>query len=227
MAAPPPPRRTARLAAVLAVVFGLLVARSYGVFDHVTEPSRLAESIVGMGAWGYTVFIVAFALLQPFGVPGTVFVIAAPLLWPWPVAYGLSMAGSMSASVIGFSFARFLARDWVAPRIPARFRKYEEALARRGFATVFVLRFVFWMPQVLHAFFGVSRVSGWTHFWGSLAGYAVPLLVMSYFGQRVFDLLRTATPTTWLFVGLGAAVAVSAFALGRWHALARQRAERA
>ena len=31
-------------------------------------------------------------MLQPFGLPGTVFVFAAPLIWPWPVAFGLSMA---------------------------------------------------------------------------------------------------------------------------------------
>ena len=53
----------------------------------------------------------------------------------------------------------FVARDWLAPRVPARFRRYDEALARRAFLTVFVLRFVFWMPPFLHVFFGVSRVS--------------------------------------------------------------------
>ena len=39
------------------------------------------------------------------------------LIWPWPVAYALSMTGTMAASVVGFSFARFIARDW-DPRLP-------------------------------------------------------------------------------------------------------------
>jgi hypothetical protein len=39
----------------------------------------------------------------------------------------------MAASIVGFSFARFMARDWVSTGIPARFRKYDEALARRAF----------------------------------------------------------------------------------------------
>jgi uncharacterized membrane protein YdjX (TVP38/TMEM64 family) len=147
-------------------------------------------------------------VLQPFGVPGTVFVVAAPLIWPWPVAFALSMIGTLSASMVGFSFARFVARDWVAQRIPARFRAYDEALAQRAFLTVFTLRFIFWMPPLLHAFFGVSRVRFSTHFWGSAAGYALPLLATSYFGPRVFDMMRAAPPSVW--IGLVAAAAVIA-----------------
>jgi uncharacterized membrane protein YdjX (TVP38/TMEM64 family) len=157
-------------------------------------------------------FIVAYAVLQPFGVPGTVFIVAAPLIWPWPVAFALSMTGTMAASVVGFSFARFVARDWVEGRIPARFRRYDEALARRGFATVFVLRLVFWMPPLLHAFFGVSKVRFWTHFWGSLAGYVLPILLVSLFGQRLFDAMRNAPLGVW--IGLG--VALAAAVLGVW-----------
>ena len=153
-------------------------------------------------------FIGAYTALQPFGVPGTVFVVAAPLIWPWPAAFALSMVGTMGASVVGFSFARFLARDWVSQRIPARFRRYEEALARRGFATVFFLRLVFWMPRLLHSFLGVSRVPFWTHFWGSLLGYVPPLLLVSYFGQRAFDWMRAAPASAWVGIAAGVVVVV-------------------
>jgi uncharacterized membrane protein YdjX (TVP38/TMEM64 family) len=49
------------------------------VFARVAEPSALVHTLVEMGAWGYLAFIVAYTLLQPFGVPGTVFAIAAPI----------------------------------------------------------------------------------------------------------------------------------------------------
>jgi uncharacterized membrane protein YdjX (TVP38/TMEM64 family) len=206
--------RNARIAAVLAVLVLLAVAQRFGVFEQVRDPARLTQSIAASGAWGFVTFVVAYALLQPFGVPGTVFVVAAPLIWPWPIAFALSMVGTMAASVIGFSFARFVARDWVSARIPNRFRKYERALEQRGFLTVFLLRFVFWMPQVLHAFLGVSKVRFGTHFWGSLVGYIVPLLLVSYFGQKVLDAMKNAPPSVW--IGLGAAAA--AIALGVWAA---------
>jgi len=200
--------RVCRVVAVLAVVAGVIVALRSGVLDVFAEPARVAQALVELGPWGYLAFVAAYAAFQPFGIPGTVFVVAAALIWPWPVAFALSMTGTMAASVVGFCFARLVARRWVERRIPARFRRYDEALAARAFATVFFLRLVFWMPPLLHAFFGISRVRFWTHFWGSLAGYVLPLLLISFFGQRLFDALRALPTSTW--VGLGAGTVVVA-----------------
>jgi uncharacterized membrane protein YdjX (TVP38/TMEM64 family) len=161
------------------------------------EPRALARALVEMGAWGYLAFIIAYTVLQPFGVPGTVFVVAAPLIWPWPTAFALSMVGTMAASVVGFSFARFVARDWVAARVPARLRKYDAALEQNAFQTVVLLRLIFWMPQVLHFFLGVSKVGFWTHFWGSLIGYTPPLLLVSYLGAEMFDASGRMRSTAW------------------------------
>jgi uncharacterized membrane protein YdjX (TVP38/TMEM64 family) len=208
--------RTAKIAAVLVVVAALVVAQRLGIFQRFADPAKATETLLALGPWGYLVFVGTYTVLQPFGVPGTVFVLAAPLVWPWPIAFALSMTGTMAASVVGFSFARFVARDWVSSIIPARFRRYDEALARRAFRTVFLLRFIFWMPPLLHAFFGVSRVRFWTHFWGSLAGYVLPLLLMSFFGQKLFDAIRHAPPGAWVGLGVGvAAVAATAWLLQR------------
>ncbi len=201
--------RNAKIAAVAVVVVLLVVAQRFGVFEEFKDPERVRDTLVQLGAWGYLAFIVAYAALQPFGVPGTVFVMAAPLIWPWPVAYALSMVGTMAASVIGFSFSRFVARDWIAAKIPDRFRKYDDALERNALRTVVLLRFIFWMPQLLHAFFGVSKVRFSTHFWGSLIGYAVPLLLVSYFGQKLFDAMKDAPPGVWIGVAAAAVVIVA------------------
>jgi uncharacterized membrane protein YdjX (TVP38/TMEM64 family) len=198
--------RTIRIAAVLAVIAILVIAQRLGVFQQLADPARAAQRLVELGPWGYAAFIASYAVLQPFGVPGTVFIMAAPLIWPWPVAFGLSMAGTMAASVVGFSFARFVARDWISTRIPARFQKYDDALVRRAFTTVFLLRLVFWMPPLLHAFFGVSKVRFSTHFWGSLAGYAIPLFLVSFFGQKLFDMLKEMPAEVWIGIGVGVAV---------------------
>jgi uncharacterized membrane protein YdjX (TVP38/TMEM64 family) len=187
----------AKIAAVLGVVALLVVAQRLGLFAQFADPAQARQTLLGLGSGGYLAFIVAYALLQPFGVPGTVFIMVAPLIWPWPVAFALSMTGTMAASVVGFSFARFVGRDWVSARIPPQFRKYDEALVRRAFSTVVLLRLIFWMPPLLHAFFGVSRVSFATHFWGSIVGYLLPLFLVSFFGQKIFDLVKTMPPAAW------------------------------
>lgn len=209
--------RNLKIGLVLLVAAGLVVAQRFGVFQIFGEPARVKAALVELGPWGYVAFVVAYACLQPFGVPGTVFVWAAPLIWPWPIAFGLSMTGTMAASVVGFSFARFIARDWVARWVPARFRAYDEALAKRGFATVVTLRFIFWMPPMLHIFFGISRVPFWTHFWGSLIGYILPLLATAYFGEKLFDYMKTAPPSTWIAMGAGTIAVVASWLLIRRH----------
>ena len=213
--------RRVKIALVLLVATALAVAWRTGVLRQFADPASVKTTLLALGPWGYVAFVLAYGALQPFGVPGTVFIMAAPLIWPWPVAFGLSMAGTMAASVVGFSFARFIARDWIAPRIPERFRRYDEALGRRAFATVFALRLIFWMPPLLHAFFGVSKVRFATHFWGSLFGYVIPLLAVSYFGQRLFDALKRVSSEGWIAVGVG----VATIALGVW-VFRRMRATR-
>ncbi|MFO0607739.1 MAG: VTT domain-containing protein [Polyangiales bacterium] len=208
--------RKFRVAAVLTVVAVLAGAWRLGILSQLQHPEQARASIAAMGPWAWVAFVLAYTVLQPFGVPGTVFILVAPLLWPWPVAFALSMVGTMAASVVGFSFARFVARDFVAARIPARIKKYDEALEKRAFATVLVLRLIFWMPPWLHFFFGVSRVSFATHFWASLLGYVPSLLATAYFGERFFAWMRTAPPSAWAGVaGLLAAAAGVAWVVAR------------
>jgi len=209
-------RTFAKLGAIAVVVVALVVAYRMGVFATFAEPKVLAASLVAMGAWGYAAFILAYTVLQPFGVPGTIFIVAAPLIWPWQTAFVLSMVGTMAASVVGFSFARFIAKDWVSARIPARLRKYDEALAHNAFQTVVVLRLLLWMPPALHAFFGVSKVSFWTHFWGSVVGYAPTLFVVSYLGSRMFDATGKMQPDAWpILAGMAVASLLIAAFLNR------------
>ncbi len=213
-----------RVIVVVLVAVTLAVAYHFGAFAAVSDPQKLGRTLVAMGASGYVAFVVAYTVLQPFGVPGTVFVVAAPLIWPWPTAFALSIVGTMSASVVGFSFARFMARDWLAARIPARFRKYDDALERHAFRTVFLLRLIFWMPQVLHTFLGVSKVRFWTHFWGSLLGYIPPLFLISFFGSEILDAQGQLAPRAWpVLAGLLAFFVLLMAAVRRYEQTARGR----
>ena len=204
--------RNARIAAVGVVLIVLVFAQQLGILQRFADPARTKQTLLELGALGYLAFVGAYAVLQPFGVPGTVFIFAAPLIWPWPTAFALSMVGTMAASIIGFSFARFVARDWISTKIPQRFRRYDDALAKRAFATVFFLRLVFWMPPLLHAFFGVSQVRFSTHAYASAAGYVLPLLLVSYFGPRLWEVARHAPPAFWI----GVAVVVVTIAAIAW-----------
>jgi uncharacterized membrane protein YdjX (TVP38/TMEM64 family) len=203
-------QRRVALAGALVVAAALLAAWRLGLLHQLSDPAHAAAQVVALGVGGYAAFILAYALANPFGVPGTLFVTVASLIWPWPVAFALSLTGTMAASVIGFGFARLVAREKVHALVPARFHRYDEALPQRGFATVVLLRLLFWMAPLLHAFLGVSRVPFWTHFWGSLVGYVVPLFVLSYFGAHLFEMLRVISLQGWLVIGATAVLIVTA-----------------
>ncbi len=214
-----------KIAAVLVVAAIVITAQQLGVFKQFADPAGMRDALVELGPWGYAAFIGAYAALQPFGFPGTIFIWAAPLIWPWPVAFALNMVGTLAASVVGFVFARFVARDWVSKRIPRRYRKYDDRLARHAFTTVFLLRLVFWMAPPLHAFFGVSKVSFATHFWASLAGYLLPMLLVSLFGERIFERVLAAPRELW--IGLGVAVPIVVLAIWLLRRRSRRRDEEA
>lgn len=122
--------RNPRIALVLSVLALLALAHRLGLLAGFASPSAARHTLLALGPWGYLAFVLAYAALQPFGVPGTVFILVAPMIWPWPVAFALSMTGTMAASVVGFSFARFVGRAWVAERIPARMRASKSASPR-------------------------------------------------------------------------------------------------
>lgn len=187
---------------MLAVLALLLTAHQLGIFHRFADPAGVKQALVELGPWGPIAFVAPYALLQPFGFPAMVFTLSAPLIWPWPLAFAASLTGAMSASLVGFLFARFVARDWVSARLPERFRHHDEALAQRGFVTVFVLRSLFWMSSPLHAGLGVSQVSFAAHFWGSLAAYTPPLLLICLFGEPLFAALRAAPPAVWIAVAI-------------------------
>jgi uncharacterized membrane protein YdjX (TVP38/TMEM64 family) len=196
---------------VLVVAAMLLAARQLGIFQQFADPAGVKQALVQLGVAGYAAFIAVYALLQPFGFPAMVLTFAAPLIWPWPVAFGLSLTGATAASCVGFLFARFIARVWVAARIPARYHRHDDALGRRAFATVLLLRLTFWMSSPLHTFFGVSQVRFMTHLWASLLAYVLPILLISAFGERLVDEALAAPRALW--IGLAVAGAILALAL--------------
>ena len=183
-----------RTVLLVAVASGLLAAWAAGLFDLLGDPELLRSKLLAMGPWGYVVYLIAFAFLQPAGVPGVALIFASTYVWPKPVAYGLSLVGAMLGATLGFYFSRFIGRDWVSARLPERFRKYDERIASRGLSTAFFLRIVFWMNPFVHALFGISRVSFSRYAIGTLLGYVPSLAIAVWASGSVVELLRSQPP---------------------------------
>lgn len=189
------PRRRVLFAVKALLVGGagalVLVAWRRGLFTLLGEPEHLRQVILDSGAWGWLAFLAIWVVLQPLGLPGIGLVIGSSLVWPPATALTLSMIGGILACIVGFSVSRFVARDWVAARIPPNLRRHEAALEARAFRTVLILRVAFTTSPLLHGLFGLSRVPFGTHLVASVIGFVPTFVAVVLLGRRLFDFLRS------------------------------------
>lgn len=146
---------------------------------------RVAELVRDAGVLGAVGYLAAFSLVQPLGMSGHVFVLAAALVWRPFVAFPLALAGSLGAALVSFGFARYVAYDWVQARLPKRVRKYEQWLVDRGLRGVALYRlFTFTMhPAML--MMGTARVPLGRMLAGTALGFAPTVALDIVFGGEL------------------------------------------
>lgn len=156
---------------LLGLVYVLLIVALLGLDLDVAESQAWLRHA---GWWGLAAFVVAFALLQPLGLAAHVFIVTAAIIWPPWVAMLASWSGAVLAGCVAFGFARYVGRQWVQQRLPAKLHGWNERLAERGFRTVLTMRLLLFTFGPMQLMFGVSRV----RFWAFVAGSAIGLLPM-------------------------------------------------
>ena len=70
------------LVGIVALVFAALYG--LGLFDLILEPERVRATVDGLGLWGPVLYVLGFALLEPFFVPGIAFMIPGAMVWGFP-----------------------------------------------------------------------------------------------------------------------------------------------
>lgn len=146
------------------------------------------------GPAGPVVFVVSMWVVQPFGLPGTLWMVPAGVVWPWPVAVALAWIGNMGASTIAFVFARVVGRSWVSPRLPPQLRAFDERrFAKGGTGMVILLRIFTGQLAPADWLLGVSQVRNRTFLVGTGLGI-LPGIVMAVLGGPAFLTWVSALP---------------------------------
>ncbi|MBW3661676.1 MAG: VTT domain-containing protein [Actinobacteria bacterium] len=180
-----------RLVAVAAVVGVALLVFATGL-DDALRGDGFQDFLAS--PWGPAVYVLSMWIVQPVGLPGFVWMVPAGLAWSWPAAVALSWIGNLGASAIAFAWARFVARDWVASRIPPRVRAFDDRLARGGTAQVIALRLVTGQLPPADWLLGVTGVRWQVFFIGTAIGIVPGIVVFVVVGSSLFaslgDLVR-------------------------------------
>ena len=192
---------------LLAVILGILALGYFSGLYQYLAPERLKELATEAGIWGPLLIVVLFSLLEPFFVPGAIFLLVAATLWPFWVALLVNWLGSTGAGMIGFAFARYFGRDWVEGRMPERLRIWDERLSAKGLPAVVLFRLLFFLNPASHWALGLSRVRFSAALFGTAIGFLPAVLIWTYFGAEILNWFAAQS------VGLWAPVAVVIVAL--------------
>jgi len=117
----------------------------------------------------------------------------------------VGVAGLLGAGVL-FHLARFLGRDFVLPRLPARIRRYDTLLRENTFLVILSIRFFPLGHNTLtNLLAGVSTARALPFFAATLAGYLPTTVVFALMGAGLqkASLLQTAAGAGLFLVSVG------------------------
>jgi uncharacterized membrane protein YdjX (TVP38/TMEM64 family) len=163
----------------------LFAAWRLGAFESFGSPDKVHALIDAWGVWAYVLWLATFVVLMPFGIPAFMWVLPAGLLWPFWVAYQLSLLAVAGGSSVGFLFARYIAHDWVSARMPPRIRRIDERFAANGLRSVILFRLVFMLGAPTHWLLGLSRIGYGTFVLGTVLGAMPVVALVAWFGHDV------------------------------------------
>ncbi len=174
----------------------LLVALGLALRAGWLDPSRLQEFILSFGPLAPLVWTLLYLVAVFIPYATTVMTVAAGLAFG--VVHGglLTYGVTLFASLLPFTVARRLGRDWVERRVGGtRVEKYVELINRHAFLVFFYLRLLPTLPyEIQNHVAGVTRIS-YRHFLlASALGNGPILFALVFLGD---GLMSPDSPRFW------------------------------
>lgn len=185
--------KLAALASILITGAGLVWASDLSSF---WEIERLQATVASAGVWAPLLYMGLFALSVVFALPATAITLVGAAIFEPVSAYFIILGGAMLGAAVSFGLGRMLGRDFVKQVLGARqsgalwerLHRWDEALERRGFATMTYLRLGH-LPYFLPSYLGsLTRMSWRDYLLGTLVGSIPNTFVFVFLG----DVLRRA-----------------------------------
>jgi len=167
--------------------------------------------IRGPGMGGDLVFIAIGSLLAACGFPRQVISFTAGYAFGLGLGFMHGLIAAGIGCVLAFLVARYLARDLVAHRLPARFRRIDEFLSANTFSATLAIRFLpLGNNLAVNLAAGLSRAAGPTFVVASVLGYVPQTFVFALLGSglNVDPELRLSVGIALFVVATGLGIAL-------------------
>jgi uncharacterized membrane protein YdjX (TVP38/TMEM64 family) len=120
-------------------------------------------------------------------VPGTLLTgIGAAIFGPYR-GFVYVWIGAMAGASAAFYIGRTLGREFAASLIGTKLQKYDDAIARNGFAAVLYLRLVYFPFTPMNFGMGLTKVGFGDYFFGTGLGIIVGTFIFTFFIGTVAD----------------------------------------
>ncbi len=164
----------------------ICLVRFIPVKDYLSAETQ-GNFLESWGFWAPTVFVFLYALSLCLFVPGSFLPVLGAAIFGAYWGFLYAWLGAMTAAGSSFFIGRTLGRDFVASLMGNRLRKYDEAIRRKGFATVLYLRLIYFPFALLNYGMGLTRIKFRDYFFGTGLGIVAGLFVLTFFGGVLKD----------------------------------------
>ena len=178
-------------------------------FLPVTDWVRTFNAWVGqLGAWGYVIFIAAYALAAVLFFPGSLMTIGAGLAFGLWRGFAVVSAGATLGAAFAFLIARYFVREKVqaAAKNNPKFAAMDAAIGKEGWKMVALLRLSPLLPfNFSNYLYGVTKIRFWPYLAASWAGMLPGTFLYVYVGAAGKEASSGsgAGPWKWVLFGAG------------------------
>ncbi len=160
------------------------------------------------GAWGYVIFIGAYAFAAVVFFPGSLLTISAGLAFGLWRGFAVVSVGSTLGAALAFLAARYFLRGKVhaAAKDNPKFAAMDEAIAQGGWKMVALLRLSPLLPFNLSNYlYGITKVGFWPYVAASWIGMMPGTFLYVYLGAAGKQAAAgtDAGPWKWVLFGAG------------------------
>jgi uncharacterized membrane protein YdjX (TVP38/TMEM64 family) len=176
-------KKSAIVKAIILIVFvvaAVITVSSLTVKDYLTA-ENLEARLTAAGWWAPLAFILIYAVGVCLFIPATLLTAVGAAIFGvfWGFIY--SWVGAMMGAAGGFFIGRYLGREFTKSIIGDRLKKYDDTIARNGFATVLYLRLVYFPFTPMNYGIGLTKVRLRDYLWGTGLGILVGTFIFTFF----------------------------------------------
>lgn len=187
------------------------------------SPAVMRDYIQGFGPLAPAAYVTAYilntiAIFPPIGFLTIAGGLAFGKIW----GFIYVMTGCIIGTACTFWISRFFGRKLIEKIIKGRFRRLDEKLEKHGFATVAMLRMLYFPYEILNYVSGLSKIKFRDYFFGTFVGLIPGVAISTIFGGAIGSIKKFQDFFTAEFLA-AAGLFVAALSIPLIHELYKRR----